>query len=261
VKRHPALIPLSHDHHHALVQARRLRKAAAASPPEQRRAARAFAEFFAAETTAHFREEEELLFPLVAGSDRQTDDLLAQLLLEHAELRALVLRLGREVESETLDEATMRRLGDLLERHVRSEERELFPLIAQTATESDLAGLQLPQRHESGRGVGELVHPGELAGSNGPLWGAASEDLNATLLGWDEGLGTPRHVNAVRDVLVVVLAGKGTVRIGATEHAVGAGDVVLIAKGTQRQITAGRGGLRYLTTHLRRGGLAIAPGG
>jgi hypothetical protein len=55
VKRHSALVALSHEHH-GLVQASRLRRAAEAGDPLT--AARAFLGFFEQETVAHFREEE-----------------------------------------------------------------------------------------------------------------------------------------------------------------------------------------------------------
>jgi quercetin dioxygenase-like cupin family protein/hemerythrin-like domain-containing protein len=259
MRRHPALIPLSHDHHHALVQARRLREAAAATPERRREAARAFVDFFAAETTGHFRDEEELIFPLLAAPGRPPDDLLPRLLLEHARLRALVLRLRRDLEAATADADLLREIGELLDAHVRSEERELFPRIERTVEEADLDALRLPPREPEGRAAGEVVHLGALEGRNGPLWGIAGDDLNATLLAWEAGRGTPEHVNAERDVLVVVLGGRGTVRLGATDHAVASGDAVLVAKGVPRRITAGPGGIRYLTAHLRRPGLTIAP--
>ena len=65
MKRHPALIPLSRDHHDGLVQALRLRRAAAAGDASTRlAAAREFVEFFGNEERVHLRDEEEELFPL-----------------------------------------------------------------------------------------------------------------------------------------------------------------------------------------------------
>ena len=103
----------------------------------------------------------------------------------------------------------------------------------------------------------DVVHLTELEGGNGPLWGLATDDLNATLLAWDEGRGTPEHVNEHLDVVLVVVAGEGTVRVVEVDHEVRAGDALLIPKGASRRITAGRRGLRYLTVHRRRGGLTI----
>jgi hypothetical protein len=68
MKRHPALIPLSRDHHGGLVQALRLRRAAATRDASARLAAAGdFVEFFRNEERVHLREEEEEqeeLFPL-----------------------------------------------------------------------------------------------------------------------------------------------------------------------------------------------------
>jgi hypothetical protein len=67
MKRHPALITLSRDHHDGdgLVRAVRLRRAAADGDPSARlAAAREFGEFFRNEERVHLRDEEEELFPL-----------------------------------------------------------------------------------------------------------------------------------------------------------------------------------------------------
>ena len=97
-----------------------------------------------------------------------------------------------------------------------------------------------------------------LRGSGGPLWGTASEELNATLLAWAPREGTPEHVNAERDVLVHVVAGAGMLLLDGVEHELAAGDVAIVPKGVRRRIVAGAEGIRYLTAHRRRGGLAIA---
>ena len=66
MKRHPALIPLSRDHHNGLVQAVRLRRAAADGDASARlAAAREFGEFFRNEERVHLRDEEEELFSLI----------------------------------------------------------------------------------------------------------------------------------------------------------------------------------------------------
>jgi quercetin dioxygenase-like cupin family protein len=93
----------------------------------------------------------------------------------------------------------------------------------------------------------------------GPVWGTASHDLNATLLVWPRGGGTPEHVNAERDVLVVVLDGSGTVTVDGVPSAIGAHQAVLIDRGASRRLEAGPDGIRYLSVHLRRAGLQVAP--
>ena len=133
MKRHAALVPLSHDHHHGLVEARRLRRAAALDETGRREAAAAFLSFFDRETRAHFREEEERFFPLLVGADDPATELVARALLEHQRLHALVAALA-DVPSAALVEE----LGGTLERHIRFEERELFPLIEAVASDRAL---------------------------------------------------------------------------------------------------------------------------
>ena len=237
MKRDPALLPLSHDHHHALVAARRLRTAA--DDPDPSAALEAFSRFFAAESVRHFRDEEERLFPLVADSE-DARPLVIRALLEHQQLHALAGRVGDG------DPARMRALADLLEAHVRFEERELFPLLERLLGDS-LAGVHLG---------GEREPPLE---GHGPVWGAESEDLNATLLVWSPSGGTPEHVNDERDVLLFVVDGTVAISIDGSEQELRAGEALIVAKGRRRRITAGSDGARYLSVHLRRPPLQIAP--
>ncbi len=64
MKRHPALAPLSRDHHHALVLARKLRRANAQDAAD---VSRAFLEHWMEEERLHFRLEEEVLLPAFAA--------------------------------------------------------------------------------------------------------------------------------------------------------------------------------------------------
>jgi mannose-6-phosphate isomerase-like protein (cupin superfamily) len=88
-----------------------------------------------------------------------------------------------------------------------------------------------------------------------PVWGIASEDLNATVHSW--GPGVPDHTNAERDVLMITIAGSGIMVIDGHEHALLSHHAFLISKGARRQITAGANGLRYISVHQRRGLLQI----
>lgn len=235
MKRHPALTPLSHDHHHALAAARRLRLAADAGDASAEAAA--FARFFAEESVRHFRDEEERLFPLVAHSE-EAQPLVVRALLEHQQLHALARQLASG------ESGPMRELAELLEAHVRFEERELFPLIE--------------------RLLGDLLESAELSGERdpplegrGPVWGADSEDLNATLLVWSAGNGPPEHVNDDRDVLIFIVDGAATISVDGQKHELGAAEALIVGKGRRRRITAGQRGVRYLSVHLRRPPLQI----
>lgn len=65
--RHETLIPLTHDHHHALAQARRLHNIVELDDETQRRnLANDFINFYFGRALRHFHEEEELFFaPLI----------------------------------------------------------------------------------------------------------------------------------------------------------------------------------------------------
>lgn len=96
----------------------------------------------------------------------------------------------------------------------------------------------------------------ELDG-HGPLWGAATEDLNATFLAWEPGHRVAEHVNDERDVLLVVVSGGGVLALDDEETTLRSGHAIVIPKGTRRSVVAGPAGIRYLTAHRVRGGLAI----
>jgi hemerythrin-like domain-containing protein len=259
MKRHQALVPLSHDHHQGLVQARRLRRAAEDPEPSgHRRAATEFVAFFTGEGAAHFRDEEELLLPLLADRPDPAASLLAEIAADHAAIRALVRELLRSLDLDTVEAGLLGRLGERLERHVRLEERILFPLIEKLAADEDLDGLMFPPRTlDPVADDGPVVN---LTGGtgNGPLWGTASEDLNATLLAWDAEKPTPEQTNDERDVLLVGIEGTAEVSLGGISHPFGAGRAVLVEKGTSFYVTPGLPGVRYLSVHLRRPGLQIA---
>lgn len=93
--------------------------------------------------------------------------------------------------------------------------------------------------------------------TGGPIWGAASEDLNATLLEWPAGEGPAEHVNGERDVLYVVVSGSATLTVDGEAVELGPGEARIVDKGTRRALAAGPDGVRYFTAHIRRGGLEI----
>lgn len=93
--------------------------------------------------------------------------------------------------------------------------------------------------------------------AGGPVWGAASADLNATLLEWPPGEGPAEHVNEDRDVLYAVLAGSVTLTVDGEPRELGTGEATIVDKGARRALVAGPDGVRYLTAHTRRGGLEL----
>jgi quercetin dioxygenase-like cupin family protein len=136
----------------------------------------------------------------------------------------------------------MRELGELLEAHVRLEERRLFPLIEPLL--EDVTELQPGLRNER-----KAAAPGKSSCAVEEL---APDELNVTQLSWKAGSGPPEHVNEERDVLVVVLEGSATLSIDGEERELTRGETAIVAEGRRRKITAGRGGVRYLSIHRRR---------
>jgi iron-sulfur cluster repair protein YtfE (RIC family) len=127
--RHPSLIPLSHDHHHGLALALRCRKQALGQLKPMgaaglRERAKEFLEFYHANLAAHFRAEEQTLFPLLRTALPNSAAMLDDLLREHEQLRQAVPQLEEGIGLAKL----VFDLGDLLEQHIRREERDLFPL-------------------------------------------------------------------------------------------------------------------------------------
>ena len=91
----------------------------------------------------------------------------------------------------------------------------------------------------------------------GPAFGTDSEDLNATLLLCLDGEWQPAHVNEERDVALVALYGAGTLVVDGEEHVLSEGTLAIVPRGATRSLVAGPDGLRCLSLHRRRGGLAI----
>ena len=136
--RHPSLIPLSHDHHHGLALALRCRKQALGRIKPlgiqglKERAAEV-REFFRQNLKRHFKAEEEVLFPFLRGVVPQSHSLIDELLREHEQIRRWV----RELEAEKNLAKLIFDVGDLLERHIRREERELFLLFEKHVTQEE----------------------------------------------------------------------------------------------------------------------------
>ncbi len=146
-KRHPSLAPLSHDHHHALALAIRCRKHGLGQlKPGDPEAVKGLAievkNFFRQSLKPHFEAEEKVLFPLIKlHSSDDGESLISALLSDHERIGATITAL----EKESALSKTLFDLGDLLDRHIRQEERVLFPIFEQAVPDgpAEQAGLEL----------------------------------------------------------------------------------------------------------------------
>ena len=148
-RRHDSLIPLTHDHHHALAQTRRLKSAAKDNGRELLSQSQAFLNFFHNETVDHFREEEEVVFPL-AIEDERAKELLARVMMEHLQIHALASRLGLEVTEARVTPESASELATVLEAHIRFEESKLFPLLEEVVADDRLSAISLRLRARGG---------------------------------------------------------------------------------------------------------------
>lgn len=137
IKRNEALHPLSHHHTQALHMALKLKRAGtdkSALPPEEIK--RELKVFWKTKGNAHFRQEEEVLLPAFAmHEDLEEIPEVSKMLLQHVEIRALIQYITGVEEPDII---RMRQLGKLLGRHIRLEERVIFPMIENTLSQEEL---------------------------------------------------------------------------------------------------------------------------
>ena len=115
------LIPLSHQHQHALALCVQIDRSLHAGTADLEALQAQIRTMFNLEIRYHFAAEEEALFP-EAAAFAELKSLVDQLLREHVDLRDYFAR----AERGELHAATLRDFAQLLSAHIRREERELF---------------------------------------------------------------------------------------------------------------------------------------
>jgi hypothetical protein len=124
LKRDPALVPLSRDHHFALRQVLWLRRATSAADQSRTTVvAREFLAFHRAELVPHMADEEAVVFPAFEASDPEGT---ARLRREHREIHALAAQLADTLDRGQDPGRVMNEVASLLDDHVRYEERAYF---------------------------------------------------------------------------------------------------------------------------------------
>jgi hemerythrin-like domain-containing protein len=126
IKRHISLQPLSREHHHTLVLVWKVRKAIK-EHVELDRVDQYVSWFYQQYVISHFEVEEKYIFPVLGNQH----ELIVRALDEHKRLKGYFEAKGKD------DNAYME-LGDLLEKHIRFEERTLFNAVQELATEQQL---------------------------------------------------------------------------------------------------------------------------
>jgi len=142
LKRHPTLIPLSHDHQKGLFTANYIRTGAPDYPglPTELSAKKAYVSNWESETWDTYTQvEEQVLFPFILHASPQINHLITESMEEHSHIETLLSALPQTAEENL--QAHFDTLHQSLVSHIRKEERQLFEAIQQTLTEAEMEAL------------------------------------------------------------------------------------------------------------------------
>lgn len=132
MKRDANLVPLSRQHFRALVLCMRIHRQRAEREVLQQE----MVELYSEDVRVHFQAEEKFLFP-AARRLPEAAPLVRELRAEHTRLRRAFAAARRR----TLKAAELTRFADLLEDHIRKEERRLFEQCQKQMSEKELGEL------------------------------------------------------------------------------------------------------------------------
>ncbi len=138
MKRNENIVPLSRDHHFGLLFCWKIREGLKRNVDPER-IKRFIAYYWDHHFSRHFHEEETILFIL------KDDPYCRRAREEHKIIGQLVEDLAQPDSNTTL----LQSIADMVDQHIRYEERELFPYLEQTLTENQLAaiGKELEELH------------------------------------------------------------------------------------------------------------------
>jgi hemerythrin-like domain-containing protein len=138
--RDPSLVPLSRQHHYALALCVRIDRSLKAGAIDLELWQPEIEEHFSQQIRVHFEAEEAVLFP---AAERFPDlsSLVDELRADHQELR----RHFALASARAMSASDLREFADLLPRHIRKEERDLFEELQSLMTPDQLhtSGTQL----------------------------------------------------------------------------------------------------------------------
>jgi hemerythrin-like domain-containing protein len=139
IKRDPALVQFSRDHHFGLLLVWKIRQGLRANI-EPERITNYVKFFFQEDLVHHFAEEESHLFVKLS----EDDPMRLRAENEHNEMQELLAQL----ENQPSDISILNKIALTLEKHIRFEERELFNRLQSTMSEKELLDLlnEVPER-------------------------------------------------------------------------------------------------------------------
>ncbi len=134
--RDKSLVPLSHQHQHALALCVRLERSLQSGGADLEAWQAEVAGIFETEIKFHFGAEEKVLFPAAEKIESLTP-LVKHLRSEHGTLRGFFAR----ARARKLDASSLKTFGETLAQHIRTEERQLFEQMQQMIPREELARL------------------------------------------------------------------------------------------------------------------------
>lgn len=137
IKRNKSLVNLSKEHHFGLLASWKIRRGFELKV-EPKRMADFVINLWETHLSSHFNAEEVMLFNVIKHS--LVDEALAQ----HLKLRTLITSISKDGNTEQLTD-----FANLLEQHIRFEERQVFKMLQQELSEEKLdeIGKQLDELH------------------------------------------------------------------------------------------------------------------
>lgn len=129
IKRHQAIVSFSKDHHFGLLLVWKIRQGLGKSVNAER-ISKYVVYFFKEDLEKHFKDEEQLLFCKLPVDD----SLRKRAEEEHQTIYNMV----NAIEKNNNDTKLLNELANVLEKHIRFEERELFNHLQKKITPADL---------------------------------------------------------------------------------------------------------------------------
>ena len=139
IKRNPALVEFSKDHHFGLLLVWKIRQGQRTGIPPVR-IANYVSVFYEEDLAQHFADEEKYLFSKLPAENPQR----RRAEKEHAEVRALI----SSIREDPFGHHWLKEFANLLEAHIRFEERELFNQLQASMSQEELLQLlkEVPAR-------------------------------------------------------------------------------------------------------------------
>lgn len=139
MKRHASLVPLAREHHGGLILSQLLKKNAPTykDMPESLQDKSAYAlSFYQSHLVPHFAVEEKVFNSLLHISPI-LDEKMNSIIAEHDNLRQLFTGMdNNQPNADYLDQ-----IGHALEKHIREEDRVLFPMIEELVDEPTMISI------------------------------------------------------------------------------------------------------------------------